>query len=39
MYDEREDFYQKIGAEKVDVTEMKDSAVVKKIFEVTKDGK
>ena len=39
MYDEREDFYQKIGAEKIDVTEMKDSAVVKKIFEVTKDGK
>ena len=39
MYDEREDFYQKIVAETVDVTEMKDSAVVKKIFEVTKDGK
>ena len=39
MYDEREDFYQKVGAEKVDVTTMKDSAVVKKIFEVTKHGK
>lgn len=39
MYDEREDFYQKVGAEKVDVTEMEDSAVIKRIFEVTKHGK
>ncbi len=39
MYDEREDFYQKVGAEKVDVTEMEDSAVIKRTFEVTKHGK
>lgn len=39
MYDEREDFFRKIEAQKVDVTEMADEAVIDKICELTKNGK
>lgn len=39
MYDERETFYDRIGAIRIDVTEMKDKDVIAKICEVTKDGK
>ena len=39
MYDEREDFYEKIGANKIDVTEMTDDAVIRKICEVIQNGK
>lgn len=37
MYDERDDFYRKIQAELIDVTDMKDAAVVAKLME--KNGK
>ena len=36
---ERDDFYKKIGAIEINVTTMKDEAVIKKICEMTKDGK
>ena len=39
MYDERDDFYKKIGANEINVTTMKDEDVIKKICEITKDGK
>ena len=39
MYDERDDFYKKIGAQELNVTSMKNDAVIKKICEITKHGK
>lgn len=39
MYDERDDQFKKIHATEINVTKMKDEAVIKKICEVTKDGK
>lgn len=44
MYDERDDLYKKIGAQEINVTTMKDEAVIKKICEMVtpiqgKDGK
>ncbi len=39
MYDERDDFYKKIGAKEINVTTLKDEEVIKKICELRKDGK
>lgn len=34
MYDERDEYYRKLGASELDITEMKDDAVVKKICDM-----
>lgn len=39
MYDERHDFYKKLGAHEIDVTSMKDEAVVESICKGLSDGK
>ena len=38
MYDEREDFYKKIGAKQIDVTDMKDEEVIQAILKEIKNG-
>ncbi len=39
MYDERNDFYKKIGAHEIDVTDMEESGVVEAICKSVSDGK